>query len=99
MNSDSHWITGFSIHMLAPPPHNCVIQVACQSCERSSQAHVDVGLIYIVEGETKTAQAKWNVWIVRSCRGASVALCARFIPLEGSTLTLVCSANFGGLLG
>lgn len=82
-------------------PHNCVIQVACQSCERSSQAHVDVGLIYIVEGETKTAQPKWNIWIVLSCQkglchtGSSVPSLSpqRALPYS------VCSANFGGLAG
>lgn len=82
-------------------PHNCVIQVACQSCERSSQAHVDVGLIYIVEGETKTAQPKWNVWIVVCCQkgpchtGSTVPSLSPQKALPYS----VCSANFGGLLG
>lgn len=67
-----------------------MIQVACQSCERSSQAHVDVGLIYIVEGETKTAQPKWNVWIVLSCSGASVTLdpVCQVYPPRGLYLTL-----------
>ena len=68
-------------------PHNCVIQVACQSCERSSQAHVDAGLIYIVAGETKTAQPKWNVWIVLS----HWIHCAKSIPPEGSTLLCLSS--------
>lgn len=82
-------------------PHNCVIQVACQSCERSSQAHVDVGLMYIVERETKTAQAKWNAGIVL---GLQKGLChtgptvPSFFPSppRGFYLYSVCSANFGG---
>lgn len=28
-------------------PHNCVIQVACQSCKRSSQAYVGARFIYM----------------------------------------------------
>lgn len=82
-------------------PHNCVIQVACQSCERSSQAHVDVGLIYIVEGETKTAQPKWNVWIVRS-RQKGLCHTGSSVPSISPQRALpypVCSANFGGWFG
>lgn len=82
-------------------PHNCVIQVACQSCERSSQPLVDVGLIYIVEGETKTAQPKWNIWIVLSCQKG---LChtGHSVPIlfpQRSQPYSVCSANFGGMVG
>lgn len=82
-------------------PHNCVIQVACQSCERSSQAHVDVGLMYIVERETKTAQAKWNARIVL---GLQKGLChtgptvPSFSSPQRALPCSVCSANFGGCL-
>lgn len=82
-------------------PHNCVIQVACQSCERSSQAHVDVGLMYIVERETKTAQPKWNARIVL---GLQKGLChtgptvPSFSSPQRALPCSVCSANFGGCL-
>lgn len=80
-----------------------MIQVACQSCERSSQAHVDVGLMYIVERETKTAQPKWNAGIVLGLAEGPLSHwthCAKFLfPPEGSTFTLfaqlILEAAFG----
>lgn len=64
-----------------------MIQVACQSPERSSQTRVDVGLIYIVGGEHEDSSSQverldcsepWSQW----------THCANFIPPRGFYLTV-----------
>lgn len=106
VNPDGYWITGFSVHMQAPPAAQL-----CDSGGLSVSWKVFTGSCWCgadIYSGGKTAQAKWNVWIVLSHQKGPRSHwthCATFIPpppSRGFYLTvfvqLILEAALGDLL-